>query len=113
MFFVWLGRFAPITNKTASEMSSSLNVIENNIIVLSSLSKNVAPGSNQLVFVSGPTSMLRIRAIMAKELNGTVYTIFLAPGVLVASQVGQGHFVTSHLGNKMASVTWATKMSTK
>ena len=26
---------------------------------------------------------------------------------------GQGHFVTSHLGNNMASVTWATKVSTK
>ena len=28
-------------------------------------------------------------------------------------QVGQGHFVTSHLGENMASVTWATKVSTK
>ena len=27
--------------------------------------------------------------------------------------MGQGQFVTSHLGNKMASVTWATKVSTK
>ena len=26
---------------------------------------------------------------------------------------GQGHFVTSHLGHNMASVTWATEMSTK
>ena len=26
---------------------------------------------------------------------------------------GQGHFVTSHLGDNMASVTWATKVSTK
>ena len=26
---------------------------------------------------------------------------------------GQGHFVTSHLGDYMASVTWATKVSTK
>ena len=25
---------------------------------------------------------------------------------------GQGHFFTSHLGNNMASVTWATKVST-
>ena len=27
--------------------------------------------------------------------------------------LGQGHFVTSHLGDNMASVTWATKVSTK
>ena len=26
---------------------------------------------------------------------------------------GQGHFVTGHLGDNMASVTWATKVSTK
>ena len=26
---------------------------------------------------------------------------------------GQGHFVTSYLGDNMASVTWATKVSTK
>ena len=26
---------------------------------------------------------------------------------------GQGHFVTSHLGDNMESVTWATKVSTK
>ena len=26
---------------------------------------------------------------------------------------GQGHFVTSHLGDNMASVIWATKVSTK
>ena len=26
---------------------------------------------------------------------------------------GRGHFVTSHLGDNMASVTWATKVSTK
>ena len=26
---------------------------------------------------------------------------------------GQGHFVTSHLGDNMASATWATKVSTK
>ena len=26
---------------------------------------------------------------------------------------GQGHFITGHLGNNMASVTWATKVSTK
>ena len=29
------------------------------------------------------------------------------------SRTGQGHFVTCHLGDKMASVTWATKVSTK
>ena len=28
-------------------------------------------------------------------------------------KMGQGHFVTSHLGDNMASVTWATKVSTK
>ena len=28
-------------------------------------------------------------------------------------QLGQGHFVTSHLGDNMASVTWATQGSTK
>ena len=28
-------------------------------------------------------------------------------------QKGQGHLVTSHLGDNMASVTWATKVSTK
>ena len=39
----------------------------------------------QLIYVSGPTSVLR----------------------------GQGLFVTSHLGDNMASVTWATKVSTK
>ena len=27
--------------------------------------------------------------------------------------MGQGHFVTSHLGDNMASVTLATKVSTK
>ena len=27
--------------------------------------------------------------------------------------LGQGHFVTSHSGDNMASVTWATKVSTK
>ena len=27
--------------------------------------------------------------------------------------MGQGHFVTSHLGDNMASVPWATKVSTK
>ena len=26
---------------------------------------------------------------------------------------GQGHFVTSHLGDNMASVKWATEVSTK
>ena len=29
------------------------------------------------------------------------------------SYSGQGQFVTSHLGDNMASVTWATKVSTK
>ena len=28
-------------------------------------------------------------------------------------QKGQGHFVNSHLGMNMASVTWATKVLTK
>ena len=28
-------------------------------------------------------------------------------------ETGQGHFVTNHLGDNMASVTWATKVSTK
>ena len=32
-----------------------------------------------------PTSVLRIRATVVKELNGTVYTVFLAPRVLVAT----------------------------
>ena len=41
----------------------------------------------QLVCVSVPTSVLRIRATVVKELNGTVYTVFLAPRVLVASHV--------------------------
>ena len=27
--------------------------------------------------------------------------------------MGQAHFVTSYLGDNMASVTWATKVSTK
>ena len=34
-----------------------------------------------------PTSVLRIRATVVKELNGTVYTVFVAPRVLVASHV--------------------------
>ena len=37
-------------------------------------------------------------------------------GQIILSQVtgnGQGHFVTSHLGVNMASVTWATEVSTK
>ena len=37
--------------------------------------------------VSVPTSALRIRATVVKELNGTVYTVFLAPRVLVSSHV--------------------------
>ena len=41
----------------------------------------------QLVCVSVPTSALRIRATVVKELKGTVYTVFLAPRVLVASHV--------------------------
>ena len=41
----------------------------------------------QLVYVSEPTFALRIRATVVKELNGTVYTVFLAPRVLVASHV--------------------------
>ena len=41
----------------------------------------------QLVSVSVPTSALRIRATVVKELNGTVHTVFLAPRVLVASHV--------------------------
>ena len=41
----------------------------------------------QLVYVSEPTFVLRIRATVVKELNGTVYTVFLAPRVLVASHV--------------------------
>ena len=28
-------------------------------------------------------------------------------------RVGQGHFVTSQLGDNMASISWATKVSTK
>ena len=40
-----------------------------------------------LVCVSGPTSVLGIRATVVKELNGTVYTVFFAPRVLVASHV--------------------------
>ena len=39
----------------------------------------------QFVCVSEPTSMLRIRATVVKESNGTVYTVFLAPRVLVDS----------------------------
>ena len=42
--------------------------------------------------------------------------VFLAPRVLVASHIrhaGQGHLVTSHFSDSMASVTWATKVSTK
>ena len=31
----------------------------------------------------------------------------------LVAPTGQGHFVTSHLGDNMASVTWATKVSTK
>ena len=27
--------------------------------------------------------------------------------------MGQGHFVTSNMGGNMASITWATKVSTK
>ena len=34
-------------------------------------------------------------------------------GFMHVVTVGQGHFVTSHLGDNMASVTWATKVSTK
>ena len=41
----------------------------------------------QLVYVLEPTSLLRIRATAVKELNGTVYTFFLAPKVLVASHL--------------------------
>ena len=33
--------------------------------------------------------------------------------ILTYNQAGQGHFVTSHLGDNMASVAWATKVSTK
>ena len=41
----------------------------------------------QLVCVSVPTSALGIPAIVVKELNGTVYTVFFAPRVMVASHV--------------------------
>ena len=41
----------------------------------------------QLVCVSVPISALGIRAIVVKELNGTVYTVFFAPRVMVASHV--------------------------
>ena len=34
-------------------------------------------------------------------------------GVSTRGLTGQGHFVTSHLGDDKASVTWATKVSTK
>ena len=35
----------------------------------------------------GATTVLRIRATVVKELNGTVYTVFRAPRVLVAFHV--------------------------
>ena len=41
----------------------------------------------QLVYVSERTSVLHIRATVVKEMNRTVYTVFLAPRVLVASHV--------------------------
>ena len=41
----------------------------------------------RLVYVSEPTSVLRIPATVVKELNGTVYKVFLAPRMLVASHV--------------------------
>ena len=41
----------------------------------------------QSVCVSEPTSVLRIRATVVNELNGTVYTVILAPRALVASHV--------------------------
>ena len=41
----------------------------------------------QLVYVSEPTSVLHIRATVVKEMNGTVYTVFIAPRLLVASHV--------------------------
>ena len=38
---------------------------------------------------------------------------FLKQRISMALQIGQRHFVTSHLGDKMASVTWARKVSTR
>ena len=35
----------------------------------------------------GPISVLRIRASVVKELNGTIHTVFFAPRVLIASHV--------------------------
>ena len=41
----------------------------------------------QLIYVSEPTFVLRRRATVVIEMNGTVYTVFLAPRVMVASHV--------------------------
>ena len=41
-----------------------------------------------------------------------LYKSMIVPTLIYASS-DQGNFVTSHLGDNMASVTWATKVSTK
>ena len=60
---------------------------ERHFLQESSLKVNDQQFRIKLVYVSEPTSVLRIRAIVVNELNGTVYTVFLAPRVLVASHV--------------------------
>ena len=47
----------------------------------------VSSSGFRLVYASESTSVLCIRVTALKELNGTVYTVFLAPSVLIASHV--------------------------
>ena len=94
----------PVFVKTAQEMISKMDDKRSKVFnahqgKFGSRWLNVVPCKNldlklddaqfriPIDFISGPTYVLRVRATVVKELNGTVYTVFLAPRVLVASHV--------------------------
>ena len=100
----WKNWTQPVFVKTAQELISGMDDKRSKVFdahqgKFGSQWLNVVPCKNlglklddqqlriSLVYVSEPTFALRIRATVVKELNGTVYTIFLAPRVLVASHV--------------------------
>ena len=53
----------------------------------------------QLAGVSVPTSALRIRATVVKELNGTVYTVFRAPCVRFSRHATLNSLIQQTLGS--------------
>ena len=48
-----------------------------------------------------------------EDFDNILYHKLLVLNAMGLAQMGRGHFFTSHFGNNLASVTWATKVSTK